>query len=130
MSFGCTICGRGTLPLVEVLFSGRVHIWAGCTSFGRGALLGGLHFGVYSPSCRLSGAYCLWAGCTISGRAGARVAGLGGSLAHTCSLSDGPRSDSCDTEGAASEAALRSESEDTTLSPPSGRGAWAGGGEG
>ena len=43
--------------------------------------------------------------------------GLGGSIAHTCSLSESRRSDSCDTEGNAE--ALKSESDDTTAAPPS-----------
>ena len=37
--------------------------------------------------------------------------GLGGSIAHTCSLSESRRSDSCDTDGNAE--ALKSESDDT-----------------
>ena len=41
--------------------------------------------------------------------------GLGGSIAHTCSLSESRRSDSCDTEGNAE--ALKSESDDTTPAP-------------
>ena len=43
--------------------------------------------------------------------------GLGGSIAHTCSLSESRRSDSCDTEGNAE--ALKSESDDTTAAQPS-----------
>ena len=43
--------------------------------------------------------------------------GLGGSIAHTCSLSESRRSDSCDTEG--NVEALKSESDDTTAVPPS-----------